>query len=266
MHPHSSRLRILVVEDEPLFALQLEAALSDLSYHVIGPAADAATALALARAAAPPPDVALLDIQLGRSGPDGIELAAQLLAERPLPLIFLTSQADAESFERARALGPAAYLIKPAAADALQRAIELAVANFAAAQHPAPAPSADDRAEPPLFATAGTGALLPGALFVKEDGLLVKVKLDDISWITAEGKYCRLALSHGRTVLVRQPLRDISQHLPPAQFVQIQRSHIINADCIERLDPVRNIVQVAGQLLPLSRAFRDELLERLHLT
>ncbi|MGI4875295.1 MAG: LytR/AlgR family response regulator transcription factor [Janthinobacterium lividum] len=253
-------LQVLVVEDEPLFAEQLEAALNDLTYHVIGPAPDAATAMRLFRSASPPPDVVLLDISLGRRGPDGVELARQLLAERPVPLIFLTSQTDAESFGRARAVGPAAYLVKPVDAASLQRAIELAVANFVAA------PADEDEApEGGMFATASTSVLLPHALFVKQDGLLVKVALADISWVMSEGKHCRLALSAGRTVLVRQPLREISQHLPAGQFVQIQRSYLINAECIERLDPVRNIVQVSGQLLPLSRAYRDELLERLHL-
>jgi len=268
MSSANSSLRVLIVEDEPLFADLLEEALLDLSYHVIGPAYDAAGAMALLRSTSPPPDVALLDIHLGERGPDGIELAARLLAERPLPLIFLTSQTDTESFERARQVGPAAYLVKPADAGALQRAIELAVSNFVAAHPSGSTPAADEDdhgAEGPIFTSATTGALLPNALFVKEEGLLVKVNLEEISWIVTEGKTCRLALSKGRIVSVRQPLRDISQHLPAEKFVQIQRSYLINADCIERIDPVRNIVQVSGQLLPIGRAYRDALLERLHL-
>lgn len=267
MKPADSRLRILVVEDEPLFAAQLEDALLELNYHVIGPAYDGGAALHLARTTSPPPDVALLDIHLGPRSADGIAVAASLLADRRLPLIFLTSQADTASFERARSLGPAAYLVKPADPTALQRAIELAVANFTAPVSPEPTVSDDDEhnLEGSLFAKAGTGALLPNALFVKEDGLLVKVSLSDISWVMAEGKHCRLALRAGTNVLVRQPMREISQHLPAGQFVQIQRSYLINAECIERIDPVRNIVQVAGQLLPIGRAHRDALLERLHL-
>ena len=264
LEANHSPLRVLVVEDEPLFALQLETTLTDLGYTVIGPMADADAALSSYRTALPSPDVALLNIRLGRHSVDGIALAALLLAERPLPLIFLTSQTDASSFERARQLGPAAYLVKPVDPPALQRAIELAVANFVQAGQPAAA-AEDDRSEVPLFSTAGTGALLPDSLFVKEEGLLVKVTLTDISSIASEGKFCRIALKAGRTVLVRQTLRDISQHLPSGHFVQIQRSYLINAACIERIDPVRNIVQVAGQLLPLSRAYRDALLERLRL-
>jgi len=256
-------LRILVVEDEPLFAELLEAALEDLGYQVLGPACDAATALLLARSAEAPPDAALLDIELGPRSADGIQLAKSLLALRPLPIIFLTSQADTASFARARQVGPAAYLVKPADPASLQRAIELAVANAALAGAPT-APDEEAAKEEPLFAVPHTGALLPTALFVKEEGLLVKVNFADISWVTTEGKYCRLALGAGRTVLVRQALREIGLHLPHNTFVQIHRSHLINAECIERIDPVRNIVQVAGHLLPIGQAHRDKLLERLH--
>ncbi len=256
----TSPLRVLVVEDEPLFAELLEACLSDLRYEVLGPASSAAAALALVRDGNARPDVALLDIYLGERSLDGIELARRLLAERPLPVIFLTSQADTASFERARQVCPAAYLVKPADPATIQRAIELAVSNFARASSAGPG-----TADGSLYATPGGAALLPGAIFLKEDGLLVKVVLHDIAWIEAEGKYCRVALSGGRVVQVRQPLRDIIQHLSSEYFVQIQRSYLINAEHIERIDPVRNMVQVAGNILPIGLMYRDHLLERLRL-
>ncbi len=274
--PTRDRLRVLVVEDEPLFAEQIEAALEDLAYHVIGPAPDAATALALVKAAATPPDVALLDIHLRGGGPDGIALARQLLTVRPLPLIFLTSLADESSFARARSVGPAAYLVKPVEAAALQRAIELAVVNFA--MHSADDPETTDAADAEdatradhsrgaraVFAGGESGVLLPDALFVKEEGLLVKVALSEINWITTDDGVCRFALSKGRTVTTRQKLRDLAVHLPADRFVQIHRSYIINADALERLDPVSSIVQVCGQLLPLGRMYRDELMRRLRM-
>lgn len=264
VHPNSDRLRVLVVEDEPLFAEQIEAALDDLAYHVLGPAPDAAAALALVRATSPPPDVAVLDIHLGR-GADGIELARQLLAIRPLPLIFLTSLADEESFARARSVGPAAYLVKPVEPGALQRAIELAVANFVTRTTDADEPDEAARDAQAMFASVNASVLLPNALFLKEEGLLVKVPLAEILWITTEEGLCRMMLDKGRTVTTRQKLRELAVYLPSDRFVQIHRSYIINAEALERLDPVSNIVQVSGQLLPLGRMYRDDLLKRLQL-
>ncbi|RZK63309.1 MAG: response regulator transcription factor [Hymenobacter sp.] len=242
-------IRVLVVEDEPLYAEQLEAALEDLGYEFVGPAPNARLALSLHRTETV--DIALLDVQL-RGSPDGVELAAQLYAIRPIPLIFLTSLADKETFARARLVAPAAYLIKPACPDALQRAIILAISSFAAS--PAALPATDGVAP----------ASLPDAFFVKENGLLEKIKLSDVHCVEANDKVCHLTLA-GRSIPVRLPLRELMQHLPPAKFVQIQRSYFINLDHIVRLDPVRNLVQVGEQLLPISRRYHDELLRRLHL-
>ncbi len=270
MKPNSSRLRILVVEDEPLFAEQIEAALEDLAYNILGPAHNAVTALALVKSASPPPDVALLDLHLG-AGPDGVELARQLIAIRPLPLIFLTSMADEASFARARSVGPAAYLVKPVEVGALQRAIELAVANFAVGRAGSTSDDDEDarteqtREARAVFSGPSSGVLLPDALFVKEEGLLVKVALNDVNWIKADDGLCHFALDKGRTITTRQKLRDLASHLPADRFVQIHRSYIINATSLERLDTVSNIVQVCGQLLPLGRLYRDDLLRRLQM-
>ncbi|HEV2532338.1 response regulator [Phenylobacterium sp.] len=65
-------MRVLVVEDEPLIAASIEWELRDAGYEVIGPAADAVHAAALARAERP--DLALVDINLTCRG-DGVALA-----------------------------------------------------------------------------------------------------------------------------------------------------------------------------------------------
>ncbi len=240
-------VRVLVVEDEPLYAEQLEAALQDLGHEPIGPAPDARIALALHRTETI--DLALLDVQL-RGPVDGIALAAQLLAHRPVPLLFLTSCADDETFAAARLVGPAAYLIKPVEPAALQRAIMLALSNFQAKIAPVevgfsqvPAPASD-------------------TLFVKENGLLEKIRLSEVQCVEADNKICRLLLA-GRSIVVRMPLRELVQHLPPSRFVQIQRSYYVNLDYVARLDPVRGLVQVGEHLLPVGRTYQAELLRRL---
>jgi DNA-binding LytR/AlgR family response regulator len=239
-------IRVLVVEDEMLYAEQLVAALEDLGHEPIGPARDARTALALHRAE--PLDLALLDVQL-RGPVDGIALAAQLLAHRAIPLIFLTSCADDETFAEARQVGPAAYLIKPVEPAALQRAIALAVSNFEGSSQPVSAPPQ------PAAPAVDT-------LFVKENGLLEKVRLSEVQGVEADNKVCRLLLA-GRSIVVRLPLHELVQRLPASQFVQIQRSYFVNLDFVQRLDPVRSLVQVGEHLLPVGRTYQAELLRRL---
>ena len=76
---------ILVVEDEALIAMDLQALLEDAGYRVLGPANSSAAALALIDA--DEPDVALLDVNLGRSDAFGV---ASILTERKTQVIFLT--------------------------------------------------------------------------------------------------------------------------------------------------------------------------------
>jgi DNA-binding NarL/FixJ family response regulator len=69
--------------------------LQGLGYETVGPAANAHVALALYRAE--PIDLVLLDI--GLCGPThGLQLTEQLLAHSPVPLVFLTSFRDEQTF------------------------------------------------------------------------------------------------------------------------------------------------------------------------
>ncbi|SRR6056297_1161577 len=61
----TERLRIFVVEDEALLALDLEDLLSDLGHEVVGTAASVDQALGFLREMKTPPDRAIVDANLG---------------------------------------------------------------------------------------------------------------------------------------------------------------------------------------------------------
>ena len=82
---------ILVVEKDPLNAVLIVGQLEELGYAVEGPAQTLEDAIWLATNA--PIAAALLDLSLG----DGIQTAsvANILAERTIPFVFLTSSVAA---------------------------------------------------------------------------------------------------------------------------------------------------------------------------
>src|SRR3954469_16920298 len=82
---NSANASVLVVEDEALIAMDLQALLEDAGYTVLGPANSTAAAMALLDGNEP--DVALLDVNLVRSDVFGV---ANVLADRKTKLIFLT--------------------------------------------------------------------------------------------------------------------------------------------------------------------------------
>lgn len=95
-------LRILVVEDEALIALELECLLDDLGCITVGVAGSSVEAIALGRATAP--DVAFVDIHLV-DGPTGVEVARALSADPHIAVVFMTANAKRIPPDFAGALG-----------------------------------------------------------------------------------------------------------------------------------------------------------------
>jgi PAS domain S-box-containing protein len=89
-HGSTSGRRILVVEDEGLVALQLQADLEEAGHRVVGPARSLAQGLHLAESE--DIDAALVDVSLGRDS--STPIAERLLA-RSVPFAFATGYADA---------------------------------------------------------------------------------------------------------------------------------------------------------------------------
>ncbi|MEM7709168.1 MAG: response regulator [Pseudomonadota bacterium] len=120
--------RILVLEDEPLNALDVEATLADAGVEVLGPAYTEGGAIALIDRAisntdrAPPIDGAALDVHLGDRTS---ETVAERLASLEVPFIFHSGFArDTEPFV---AQSTAPHLRKPASPEDLIAALEIEV-------------------------------------------------------------------------------------------------------------------------------------------
>ena len=114
-------MRVLIVEDEALIAWMLADSLEAAGHEVVGPAATMAEALALCEGAAPP-DLAVLDIDLG-DGSSGVDVARALLERWGVPSIFASAQAAEAHRARGVALG---CIGKPYAAQTVLRSVEVA--------------------------------------------------------------------------------------------------------------------------------------------
>ena len=119
-----SAIKILLVEDEQIVAKFTEKQLSGAGYKI---AASVGTGeLAIEKVKCLKPDVVLMDIKLVGSL-DGIETADFIQKNYHIPVIFLTSLADDESFQRAKIVEPFGYLIKPIDIKELNRVVEMAL-------------------------------------------------------------------------------------------------------------------------------------------
>jgi two-component system cell cycle sensor histidine kinase/response regulator CckA len=127
--PDTSRIDILVVEDESVISADLCECLNDMGYQVVGEAASGEEALR--KAARHKPDIVLMDIVLDGEM-DGIAAAERLQQDHDIPVIFLTSHADTGTIRRATSTEPFGYLVKPFAEREIQAAIETALSRHQA--------------------------------------------------------------------------------------------------------------------------------------
>lgn len=101
-------------------------ALGERGFKVVGEGTSGRSVPLLAKATNP--DVVLMAV--GLPDLDGISAAEEVMEERPLPIVLLTSHDDAETIERAKGAGVMAYLLKPLREGELLPAIELAISRF----------------------------------------------------------------------------------------------------------------------------------------
>ena len=114
--------RLLIVEDEGIFAADLATRLERLDYVVVGTSASADEAMALATSSRP--DLILMDIVL--QGPlTGIGAARRIRDALDIPVIFVTSHADQATLHSALGVAPFGYVLKPFNERELQAAIEI---------------------------------------------------------------------------------------------------------------------------------------------
>lgn len=116
--------RILVVEDEAIVALGIQASLERLDYEVVGRASTGAQALALVETSRP--DLVLMDVMLP-DGMDGIDAAMEVHERFHVPVVYLSAITDEATLDRAKRTDPFGYVTKPFKDHELALAIELAL-------------------------------------------------------------------------------------------------------------------------------------------
>ena len=102
-------MKLLLVDDHPIFLEGLQNLLAAQGLEVIGTARDGYEALAAARTLRP--DVILMDLRMPRC--DGLTATALIKAEMPaIRMVMLTMSADDADLYQAIRLGASGYLLK----------------------------------------------------------------------------------------------------------------------------------------------------------
>jgi two-component system LytT family response regulator len=197
------------------------------------------------------PDLIFLDIQMPKVS--GFEML-ELLDEYP-EIIFST--AFDEYAIRAFEFNAVDYLLKPYSQERFGQAVRKAIDRIS--QKAGPAPGLSNIA----------AGIMPAGMYL--DRIVVKtgqkikvVPVDKIEFIEAEDDYAMIYTGEGR-YMKQMTMGYLEEHLDPAAFVRVHRSHIVRIDRIVQLEPydkeTKVLVMASGKKIHASKAGMKKLKE-----
>jgi CheY-like chemotaxis protein len=117
----TDQIRVLVVEDEFIIAMDIAMQLRELGYEPIGHASRGEQAINMTKQLKP--DLVLMDVHLSGSM-DGITAAASIRAQVGTRIVFLSAFDSSANRARAEAVGAVGYITKPFDTDELRAVID----------------------------------------------------------------------------------------------------------------------------------------------
>lgn len=252
-------LRVLICDDEPLALERLRDLLGRCDdIEIVAASTDGHAAVE--QIAACGPDAVFLDIEMPRlDGFDVIERIAQGPATDQMPPLVVFVSAYPRFAVHAFETGALDFLTKPVRFARLELTIarlRQALLDRSGRRRLAELASQIDTLRQERHATAGHDR----HLWVQRRGETVRVDLDSLDWIHAEGEYVRL--HRGDTsFLHRDLISTVATRVDPARFFRVHRSYIVNGDRIEAIRRTRTggltVVLTGGVLIPVGRSYRD---------
>lgn len=223
--------RTLIVEDEIIIADTLKKYLQKQGHEIVGTATSYEEATEMYQEKQP--DLTLLDIQLAGSK-TGIDVA-QFIQNQPYscPHIYLSSQLDLYSINRAKTTLPSGYLTKPIQKSSLYTTIEMAMHAHKYKQKKALT-----------------------TIRISDSTKGYNIAVDDIAYLQADHIYVRVHLKNGKSLLQRSSLSGLLAQLPAQQFIQTHRTFAINKKAVSSYDEHK--IYIGDKVIPVSRARKKE--------
>ena len=121
------RLKILIVEDQAIVALDLKGILEELNYEVCGMAINYNEAIEIFKTTNP--DLVLLDINLNQEK-SGIDVAESIKKLKNIPHLFVSANNDESMLEKVKSTQPYGFISKPFQLKDIRSAIQIAYNQF----------------------------------------------------------------------------------------------------------------------------------------
>ncbi len=230
-------MNCLIVDDEKLALDLMEDNISQVSYlSLAGRCKNASEAIQFLSKNTV--DLIFLDIQM--PGISGIQFLSSL--KNP-PMIIMVTAYEKYALEGFN-LDVVDYLVKPVPFDRFLKAANKAYELHNLRQQASAPESAQNSSD---------------YLFVNADYSLVKIVIDDITYIEGLKDYIKIHLQNtDKPVITRLSMHFMEEKLPAARFKRVHRSYIISLDKITAYK--RPSVIIGKEEIPVSDNYRDELM------
>lgn len=214
-------IKILLVEDEAIWAENISCTLQEFGYQVSGIATNFGQAIDLLNALEY--ELVLVDININERS-KGLELGQMLKKLYQKPFIYVTSDTSGTTISEAVKTGPSAYLTKPVHPATLFATIQAAINNFY-----------EKNSGNVTIDTSGSSIF-----FVKCGNKYRKIDWNNIVYLASDKNYTLIYNSDDNTeYFIRSTLAKTLEHIIPTQlklaFVQVNRAEAIQIKYIQEL-------------------------------
>ncbi len=226
----------IIIDDEPLAREIIETFVKDIPFlQLVNSFGDSLEALLYLQDN--DVDIVFSDIQMPKI--NGIELIESL--SNPPAIIFITAHRGfaIDGFES----GVTDYLVKPVRFERFLKAVN----------------KAKDYLK--LKLDSSNDQIHADRLFIKSEGKLIKILIDEIEFIEAQSDYIKLVVS-GEVYMTQMTLKSMAEILKSPKFFKVQRSFIINLETVRSVNG--HVVELnSGKKITISSNNKEELFSRL---
>ena len=242
--------RILIVEDDPSIAENIQEILEILGFENIDIANSANQCIKIIKKTRP--DLIFMDIKL-KGDKDGIELGEIIHQMFDVPLVFVTSYSDPTIIERAKRINPAGFIVKPFNTNDIHAIVEIVLYN----KRTKPSTEAAVVKSP-----AESPFLVTDAVFIKADNAFERVPYEEIYYIEANGNMVTI-FTKNRDYHIRKSMKEIEEILPSNLFLRVQKSFIVHLGQIDSFN-TKEITLKKGAIVQVGRQYYNSFLAKLN--
>ena len=257
MKNSNEKIRVLIVDDEPLARRGIRSQLKDSpDIEILGECANGRDAVGAIKQKRP--QLVFLDVQMPLLDGFGV---IEALGEDNLPPAVVFVTAFDEHAIRAFEINALDYLLKPVDPERFQKTLERVRSrlkneknNYSSDQIIALLRNLKlEKNEQPEYLQR---------IVIKEAGRIFFLDVNEIDWIGAQGNYVELHAG-AKTHLLRETMDGMQRKLDPRQFLRLRRSKIVRIEQIKELHPLFNgefeVVLKNDTKLLSSRRYRQNL-------